>query len=75
MNEEPDATSLTTSRLKSLKLLGLENSWYDIDSFEGWRKALVPWGPREVYWHMYFEKMGCDAQWLMRYHRDVRGPI
>lgn len=74
INAEPDATSLSVSRLKNLTMLGLEHCWYDVDR-NGRRPGLVPWDPRAVYWHMYIKKMEPDAEWLMRYHRDVRGPI
>lgn len=71
---EPDMTSLHPALLKRLSLLGLEHCWYDVVQHEQ-RPTLVTWDPRQVYWHTYIDKMGYNAEWLMRYHRDVRGPV
>jgi hypothetical protein len=60
--------------MKKLNLLGLEHCWYDVIQHDK-RPMLLPWDPRQVYWHTYVDKMGYDAEWLMRYHRDVRGPV
>ena len=71
---EADKTSLHPAKLKQLSILGVENCWYDIVQHEQ-RPMLVAWDPRQVYWHTFIDKLGYDAEWLMRYHRDVRGPI
>ncbi|KAI0091195.1 hypothetical protein BDY19DRAFT_934415 [Irpex rosettiformis] len=71
---EADKTSLHPAKLKRLSLLGIENCWYDVIQSEQ-RPMLVAWDPRQVFWHTFVDKMRYDADWLMRYHRDVRGPI
>ena len=75
MDADADMTSLDLTRYNVLKTLALEHCWYNVERNNRERAALVAWGPREVYWHMFSDVIGRDEEWLMRYHRDVRGPV
>ena len=58
---------------KSLRFLGLECLFLDIDRDSRGRPVVSQWPPRLTLWSSFeaAERLGEDGEWLLRYNRDI----